>query len=339
MEDSASPTGERLDHAGRTFLPVYVDALQIDTVTEFDLFLFPPSGQAPVLYRERNLPFTEPARRRLADSRVERLYVPSEDAATCEQYVEDNLSLILNNDEINIHQRSEILYASAKTLLKRIFEDPDLPATVKRSKQLVENTIEFVFAEPTAFENLLQVTSFDYYTYTHSVNVFVYCVTLAQRLGYMNRPELYQFGLGALLHDIGKSKLDRAMITAKRKLTDEEWGMMRQHPVFGCKMLLEREGVGDTALDVVRHHHEKLNGTGYPDRLRDGRISEFARIAAIGDIFDALTTRRPYKEALGSFPALQLMKKEMADELDPKFFSAFVAMMGNPTPSPAGKPS
>jgi HD-GYP domain-containing protein (c-di-GMP phosphodiesterase class II) len=100
--------------------------------------------------------------------------------------------------------------------------------------------------------------------------------------------------------------------------------------VYGCN-ILQKQGVRDKVmLDVTRHHHENLTGEGYPDRLTAEQIPQFIRISTISDVFDALTTRRPYKDALSSFEALKLMKNEMEEDLDQELFQAFVEMMGAP---------
>jgi len=103
------------------------------------------------------------------------------------------------------------------------------------------------------------------------------------------------------------------------------------HPAYGHKILVE-QGVDDQmVLDVVRHHHEKRNGVGYPDGLRGDGISFFTAVTTIADIFDALTTRRSYKDAMSSFDALRLMKEKMADELAPDLFKQFIVMIGSPS--------
>ncbi len=106
---------------------------------------------------------------------------------------------------------------------------------------------------------------------------------------------------------------------------------MKYHPVHGYNLLRDHGLKDGIILDVTRHHHEKLTGKGYPDSLPADEISMFARMSTISDIFDALTTRRSYKEALPSFDALRLMKGEMANELDRDLFEKFVEMMGNPS--------
>jgi len=187
--------------------------------------------------------------------------------------------------------------------------------------------VKFVFGQRDAFENLLKVTSYDYYTYTHCVNVFMFSIALAQSMGY-SAHDVQSLGNGALLHDVGKCMVDPDIVNCRGKLSQEQWLQMKLHPVHG-HTLLKRQGMRNSViLDVTRHHHEKLSGAGYPDGLGPSDISDGARIVAIADIFDALTTRRSYKEAINSFPALKLMREEMVKDIDADIFRAFVALMG-----------
>jgi len=313
----------------RSFIGITVASLRLDAVTEFDLYLIPGDSGPPLLYRERDLVFTPEALQRLRDNQVRELLIPADQNGRYLRYLERNLRAILEDPAVPIDEKSEVVYCSAQGLVQSILQDPRAHDLVSRSRGMVESTVELLHAERNAFEELLKVTSFDYYTHTHSVNVFVFTVALGQRIGY-DLATLREVGQGALLHDLGKSQLDPHIINSKGKLTPAQWDAIRRHPVLGYEILREHSGLDDLVLDVARHHHEKLNGAGYPDGLSASSISPYVRITTIADIFDALTTRRAYKGALGSFPALRLMKNEMKNELDRTLFAQFVEMMGDP---------
>lgn len=311
-----------------SFIPVNTGALRIGQSTDFDIYLPPHTGSPPILYRERSLPFTEQVRTRLLSNHITELYVRVDQEEDCRRYLEQNLPDILADPNVSLEERSEILYAVTRDLLRDIMGDPRSPELIERSLHVVSTSIWHMSRERTAFEHLLRVTSFDYYTYTHSVNVFVFSTALAQRAGIDAEDDLNDLGVGALLHDVGKSLIDTSIIRKRGTLTREEWDIMKRHPLFGEEILSERRELGPRSMDIVRHHHEKLGGRGYPDKLDGEALTPFAKIAAIADIFDALTTRRSYKGALPSFPALKLMREEMGSELDPGLFRLFVEMMG-----------
>lgn len=309
------------------FFTIRVASLRVDTVVHFDLYIQSGTLRVPVLYRARNLPFTEESRERLTSTAVSELFVPSEQAQEYRKYIESNLNAILADSDIPIEERSQVLHSSAAGLVRDVFREPRSGEVIQRSQALVENAVHFAFGQKAAVEGLLRVTATDYYTYTHCVNVFVFGIALARGMG-MDGANALEFGNGALLHDIGKCLIPLSVLNRPGKLTPEEWKQMRYHPVHGYN-LLKGHGLKDgILLDVTRHHHEKCSGKGYPDGLPAGEISLFARMCAICDIFDALTTRRAYKEALPSFEALRLMKTEMGGDLDRELFAIFVEMLG-----------
>ena len=320
--------GEKQPVAEEVFFSIPIVSLRVDTIVRFDLYIRSNPLSSPVLYRERNLPFTEQTKERLSESAVNELFVSSEQSAAWRGYVESNLNAILSDPKIDIVERSKVLHDSAAGLVKDVFQEPRSGEVLQRSRALVENAISFILTQQAAVESLLKVTAIDYYTYTHCVNVFVFSIAFARRLG-LEGSQMMEFANGALLHDIGKCLIPTATLISPRKLTTEEWEQMKHHPVHGYNILRSHGLKDGIILDVTRHHHEKLTGKGYPDNLPADEISMFARMSTISDIFDALTTRRSYKEALPSFDALQLMKGEMAKDLDRELFKAFVEMMGS----------
>lgn len=313
-----------------TFIPIRTSSLRPDTVTAFDLFIRSSPDQHPVLYRERNLPFTVETLKRLDADTIEWFFISSRQEDDYQRYLANNLSAILVDDTVPLSERCEILYVSAQGLMRRLMDNPPGPEEIKESKQLVSESVQFLFRQRGAFAHLLRLTSYDYYTYTHSVDVFVYTLSFARRAGYHDLSTLYELGQGALLHDVGKSLIDPSIVKCKATLSDEQWESMKAHPLRGYELLDKPGGLSFLGLDVVRHHHEKLDGSGYPDGLSGKDLSPLVRICTITDIFDALTTRRPYKDPLGSFPALRLMQDEFDKKLDRELFRTFVEMMGRP---------
>lgn len=312
-----------------TFRTIHIGSIRLDTVCDFDLYTTPQGRPEPVLYRKRNLPFTEEVKQRLVDHRVTELQVPMSQQKAYTAYCEANLSGILSDSSIGVAEKMEVLYDTAHSVVHEFMEDPRSGEVIPRSESLVSNAINFMFENESSFSHFLEASSFDYYTYTHSVNVFVYTITLAERLGHEDEAFLKELGTGALLHDIGKSKVPMDIINCKGRLSDEQWGIMKQHPMWGYEILTDHGITSEVILAVTLQHHEKLCGGGYPSGIKGDRVSPHARISTVCDIFDALTTSRSYKNALDSFPAFRLMQKEMSEELDPNVFTTFVQMMAS----------
>lgn len=305
-------------------------SLRTNTITGFDTYIGLSPGNAPVLYCPHDAPLSQETMAVLEDTGRVDILVPTNQDKAYRRYIEANLDRILADKGRPIEERSQVLYESATGLMKAIFESPRSPEVVPRSKAMVANASALLRNESVAFEHLLSLVSFDYYMYTHSVNVFLFSYMLAQFSGYNDPAVMQDLGEGALLHDVGKSFLDGAMIRRKGALSASEWDEMKRHPGYGYEILRQHNAFSELALNIVLHHHEKLNGSGYPHGLKGAEIHPIVRISTIADVFDAMTTRRPFREARETFPALQVMRDEMSDALDPALFRKFVEMMGDP---------
>ncbi|HOZ46429.1 MAG TPA: HD domain-containing protein [Candidatus Hydrogenedentes bacterium] len=312
------------------YLPVCLSSLRADTLTRFDVFVQLGPNQPLVLYCERNIRFTEEARLRLIESRVEEVYVHSSQRHEYSRYLEQHLAEILQDDRIPPADKSEVLYASAYGVIEDLLVSGKTVDAVRRAKEVIRCTVDALASDKVQLTHFLDVISFDYHIYTHSVNVATYSVALAQQVGYSDAATLRELAYGAVFHDVGKRRIDPSILTSKHKLTSEQWEIVMCHPRWGYDLLRDTGVLGEVALDIVLHHHEKLHGGGYPDNLQGKQISPFVRIVTIADVFDAQTTARTFQGARSSFEALTVMRREMAQDLDPELFRAFVKLMGNP---------
>jgi HD-GYP domain-containing protein (c-di-GMP phosphodiesterase class II) len=316
--------------SNQEYIPVHISSLRVDSVTGFDLFLRVRPDEPVVLYAERNTPFGERSRRRLQENRVEYLYISSSQQGLYRAYLESHLPAILQDPSIETEAKSEILYASAHGLMQEIFENPELDGALGRSRDLVKNTIQFMYGQRRALRHLIQAASTDYQLYTHAVNGFVLGMGLALRAGIGTPKELAAFGTGAMLRDIGMTRVPQTIREATGKLTVSQFDMLKRHTEMGEEMVAELGETNRLTLDIVRHHHERIDGTGYPDRLEGNGLQPLLKVMTIADTFDALTTRRNHQRPMGSFEALRLMRLRMNRELDPALLDLFVRMMGNP---------
>lgn len=164
------------------------------------------------------------------------------------------------------------------------------------------------------------------YTYTHSIAVSALMIGLARELQLPER-EITALGLGGMLHDIGKAKVPVAVLDKPGPLTPEEWVTIKTHPERGSAILQRLGETDPIVLDVALHHHERLDGSGYPHALRGDDISVHARIAAVCDVYDALTSRRAYKEARPAAVVLEMMGS-IAGQFDPQVLRALRSLIG-----------
>jgi putative nucleotidyltransferase with HDIG domain len=192
---------------------------------------------------------------------------------------------------------------------------------------LVEEISSSVMRNPGALISLARLKTKDNYTYMHSVAVCALMVALARQLG-MDVNETRKAGMAGLLHDVGKMAIPFDILDKPGKLTDEEFEIIKSHPVEGHKMLLEGRGVDEAALEVCLHHHEKVDGSGYPHRLAGDQISLFAKMGAVCDVYDAITSNRPYKNGWDPAESLRKMAEWSKGHFEERIFQAFVKSIG-----------
>ncbi len=226
-------------------------------------------------------------------------------------------------------QRARRICATAKKAVVSMFQEARMGKSIDTAglAPLVEEISSSVMRHPGALVSLARLKTKDDYTYMHSVAVCGLMVSLAKRLG-LDEPTTREAGLAGLVHDLGKARIPLKVLNKPGKLTDEEFKVVRDHPSAGYEMLLEGGGVGPIALDVVLHHHEKVDGSGYPHRLKDEQISLFAKMGAVCDVYDAITSNRPYKAGWDPSEALRKMTEWAPGHFDMKVFQAFVKSVG-----------
>lgn len=190
----------------------------------------------------------------------------------------------------------------------------------------VEDIIGSVGRHPGALISLLRLKTRDEYTYLHSVAVCALMVALARTLG-LPDDDVREAGIAGLLHDIGKARIPLNVLQKPAKLTDEEFALIKRHPTFGHALLQENEAASAMALDVCLHHHEKVDGSGYPKGLKQDEISLYAKMGAVCDVYDAITSSRPYKAAWAPGEAVRQMA-QWKGHFDARVFQAFVKTVG-----------
>jgi HD-GYP domain-containing protein (c-di-GMP phosphodiesterase class II) len=191
---------------------------------------------------------------------------------------------------------------------------------------LVEEITQSMQRNPGALVSLARLKTRDDYSYMHSVAVCALMVTLARQIG-LGDEATRQAGLAGLMHDIGKAVMPLDVLNKPGRLTEAEFSVIRGHPERGHALLLEGEGATPQMLDVVLHHHERIDGKGYPHQLPAERISQLARMGAICDVYDAITSNRPYKAGWDPAESIARMASWQG-QFDMTLFAAFVQSLG-----------
>ena len=226
-----------------------------------------------------------------------------------------------------LHRASRIC-KSASTQVLALFNEVRLGRVVdaRDCLPLVNDITDSVFRNPGALVSLARLKTQDDYSYMHSVAVCALMVSLAREIG-LSEDRCRIAGMAGLLHDLGKALMPLDVLNKPGKLTAAEFDIMKQHPLRGHELLSEARGADEQAMDVCLHHHEKFDGSGYPEGLSVAAIGQMARMGAICDVYDAITSNRPYKS--GWDPAESIAKMaSWKGHFDPVLFAAFVKSLG-----------
>jgi HD-GYP domain-containing protein (c-di-GMP phosphodiesterase class II) len=197
---------------------------------------------------------------------------------------------------------------------------------VNIAKASIEKLFQDLNANPNGFLNLMVLKDYDTYTYTHSINVGILSMFLTMRLGY-NTYYVKEIGLGGFLHDIGKIKVPSKIVNKQDLLTEEEFKIMKNHPVYGFKLIKDDPTLSNYIKKVVLFHHEKWSGGGYPLGLKSEAIGNFAQIVSVCDVYDALTTRRSYKKEYSINDALLYIMRNTNNHFSPYVAQRFIHEM------------
>ncbi|HQX06243.1 MAG TPA: HD-GYP domain-containing protein [Zoogloea sp.] len=225
--------------------------------------------------------------------------------------------------------RAKRVHDQAHKVVRTMMSDVRLGKAVSLddAEPVVEAITGSVLRNGGALMGLIGIKNKDDYTFLHSVSVCTLMIAFGRSLG-LDGDELRQGGIGGLLHDIGKMKVPDEVLNKPGRLTDAEFDLIKQHPGDGHAVLLETPGIGPIPLDITRHHHERLDGKGYPDRLAGDAISTMARMAAIVDVYDAITADRCYHKGMPAAEALRKMWEWSTDHFDQKLLQAFMRCVG-----------
>ena len=229
------------------------------------------------------------------------------------------------NDEIN---RAAKICAKGKEAVVSMFQEARMGKAIEAeaAAPLVEEISNSVLRNPGALISLARLKIADDYTYMHSVAVCALMIALSRKLG-LDEQQTREAGMGGLLHDMGKAMIPLEILNKPGKLTEAEFALVKTHPEKGYKLLLEGKGISDIAKDICLHHQEKIDGSGYPTGLNGETISLFAKMGAVCDVYDAITSNRPYKDGWDPAESIKRMA-EWTGHFDPSIFQAFVKSIG-----------
>jgi HD-GYP domain-containing protein (c-di-GMP phosphodiesterase class II) len=225
--------------------------------------------------------------------------------------------------------RATQIKSQAHQLVRTVMHDARLGKAIEldQVEPIVQNITESILRNPGALSSLLRIKSKDDYTFLHSVSVCTLLVAFCRSAG-MDKETIRQAGLGGLLHDTGKALVPDQILNKPGALTDEEFAIIKKHPKDGYDILLKSPSIGAIPLDITLHHHERMDGSGYPDKLPGDKISTLAQMAAIVDVYDAITADRCYHKGLSAAEGLRKIHEWSKFHFHPQMVQAFIRCIG-----------
>jgi HD-GYP domain-containing protein (c-di-GMP phosphodiesterase class II) len=227
-------------------------------------------------------------------------------------------------------KQTEILHRKTSTLVKSFMEEAKFgrPINTVVAKQAVASCVDSILKSPDNLTLMAMLKNRDEYTAQHSMNVCIFAVALGRQM-HLNREQLNNLGLCGMMHDMGKMVIPPEILNKPGRLTDDEMRIMESHTEQGRRILIDSRDMYSGAIDVAHMHHERMNGTGYPRKLTGEHITPFAQMVAVVDVYDAITSDRPYKKGKSHLDAIKILTDISTEgHLNSQLSMKFIACLG-----------
>lgn len=235
-------------------------------------------------------------------------------------YVEDARLDDVSIEDEKLSNLKSIAMKNMSKIMKNVTEGNK--KGTKHSLSVVEDLVNHIVAMGDVNKSLYDIQTFDNYTYIHSIDTGIMAIFLGISMK-LNESELKELSIGAILHDIGKIKIDKDIITKPGKLTTEEFEEIKQHPIYGREILEKNFSMSNKILKAVEHHHERVDGKGYPYGLTKNQISKFAKIIGVCDVYDAASNDRCYRKKFNPSDAYELILAGCGNAFDEEIVKNF----------------
>lgn len=253
------------------------------------------------------------------------LCISSSDLETYLDYTTKHINQIIESGQIGFLDKVKIVNQLGMKAIREIHREPENGDFLQSCKTAVVAYADLItLSQETAYA-LIGLSSNDAYSFSHALNVGILSILIGMRIFGIDRDILWRIGLAGMTIDIGKSKIDEKILSKRTKLSDKEWELVKKHPLHSYQILL-KQNVPDSVLSAVRSHHERMDGSGYPEGLSGKSIHPFARILAVADVYDAITSTKSYGEEKSHIQALKEMSGQYG-KYDPEAFDTLLEVI------------
>jgi len=307
-------------------IPISISTLVASTAIGMDLYVRSPSTGELKLYRGGDFPLRPEDLNRLRSRGIKQLFINRESREKYQNYLRAIADPEPNQPTVDIGARLAAVNEVVRDVLEADFSAGDDNRAVNSAIELGSMTANLITNDQFAAADMMRVLHHDYATFTHSANVAFYAAMLASELG-LGQEEIEQITAGGLLHDLGKLEIDEKILCKPGRLDDDEFRIIRMHPTSGFRKLARRSDLSAGQLMMVYQHHERIDGGGYPTGCVGEDIHLWAKICAVVDVFEALTSHRPYRSPMPRMRAIELLARDRGTAFDPEIFSCWEAII------------
>ena len=323
--------GTHANSARAGYLPICVGRAPVSAFEGIPVYLRgtnPQGAESFKLYSAENIRLTDLHRQRLEAAGVKFVYIPIALQSRFNSQVESTLARVAADPNTALSVAAEIVYETSVELVNELLSEPNLAAYSGRMENVSRAVTTLVLRDKSSFSHLFAASHHDFYTATHMVNVATWMIPLAFAMGIEDQEQLNVVCQAGMMHDIGKVYIPSEILNKRGKLSADEWAVIRSHPETGCAHLDKFPNIPLVVRHATRRHHERLDGTGYPDGLKGDQIDLVSRVCAVADSFDAMTAFRPFKErTMTVSDALNIIISETPAKYDPRVVDAFVELL------------
>lgn len=305
---------------------MHIDSLD-PQVLDMDLWLRHEGQAAPALYRGAGLEVHGDELQRLKEQKIEYLYIPAHQHAIYRKALTRRLDKVFSDSGKAKVERARIIRNNCQKMIEDVLLLPGQQEPIETISEISRTFQEWVARDDSQFGYLLDMSSHDFYTSTHMVNVGVGCGLLVRAMR-PNDEAMFALAVqGGLLHDVGKRDIPPEILNKAGKLDPEEWEVLRRHPTVGHDELSAFPTMPAAVLEMARDHHERLDGKGYPNGIFADQIGYLARVCAVVDVFDAITATRPYRGPTHPRDALRMMTDGVGTQFDRDVFETWKGLV------------
>ncbi len=309
-------------------IPISSLTLRSDVPLGTDVFTWQSRDEAPILFVAGDQTIPEDSIQRLAMAPEVKLFIGQKDLKVYQDYLRHHVAVWSQDDSIPARQRAAAMAEVVRNVLSQEFQRAETDTLVASVSTLGTHMAQFISDTEVTGSELCRILHHDYGTFTHSANVGFYATLLAASLGY-SAVALADIATGGLLHDLGKLDIDDRILNKPGRLDEFERRIINTHPLIGFRRLTKVPSVTSVTLLMTYQHHERIDGRGYPVGIGGEEIDIVSRICSVADVFEALTSHRPYRGSMSQTRALEIMAEDVGAAFDKEVFQCWSHIVKN----------